>query len=42
VPVILSLIAAGLIAFALWFLIGNNEDEGDTIVPEVTVTSLGS
>ncbi len=43
VPVILSLIAAGLIAFALWFFVTDNDDQGNEVVPDVSVTSsLGS
>jgi len=38
VPVILSLIAAGVIAFALWFMV-ENADQGDGVVPDVSVTS---
>lgn len=42
VPVILSLIAAALIAFTLWFFVFDSEDQPDNVVPDVTVTSLGS
>ena len=38
VPVIMSLIAAGVIAFALWFMV-ENTDRGDGVVPDVSVTS---
>lgn len=43
VPVILSLIAAGVIAFALWFFVIDQDDQGNDVVPDVSVTSsIGS
>ena len=41
VPVILSLIAAGVIAFALWFVV-DNTNQGDDVVPDISVPTVGS
>ncbi len=39
--VIMSLIAAGVIAFALWFFV-IEDNSGDDLLPNVTETSVGS
>ncbi len=38
--VILSLIAAGVIAFVLWFFVIDSDDQGDDVVPDITVSSV--
>lgn len=38
--VILALVAAGVIAFALWFFVIDN-DRGDDVLPNITETSIG-
>ncbi len=40
VPVILALIAAGVIAFALWFFVIDSDNEADGVGPEITVTTV--